>query len=406
MMQPFIKHFLISSLFSFLSITILGQSIILSLNTNVNDISNWTYGDYINNHIEKVTAYSYKISKNGKPKKDSSLLYSREITKDSNKIFGIISISFVQPHKPLSMSLFKFEEKYNNKNQVLREFTEPVNIVKKVEYGSTEYYITQEETLYEYDNSNRLIKKTYTPYNNYYSISKYTKDTFHLLSIQKKIDEYVYNEKGLEIFNYHSVDSMRYLPTERYKTDSNSVTCSYCHSRYLNQDKTYNENGKLKVWTWYNTDGRTHTKKYYYYDDNSNLIKQVDSTGWYFTIPYLESTTFYEYSDTGKIVTKINNTEVRFGSTAKKIITKYNLNNQITSECSFTDSTESCSKYFYTYDKDKLKSITFIDNESNKSEIHFIYNTRGMLFEKKELLNNKLKRLTKYYYSFASTHPL
>jgi hypothetical protein len=339
--------------------------------------SQWTYADYIKNNVKKVEAYSYKIKNKGKITKDSLLLYRREIDKDSNKIFGINCNDLIQLHGPkFFLTGYKFETIYNNKGQVIMELDEPIDIEKKVEFGSVSYHINKNETLYEYDNNNKLIKKTYIPFNNYYDVSKYTKDTFHLLYIQKKIDEYVYNDKGLEIMNYETVDSSRYLPTKHYKPDSSSVTCSYCHSRYLNGDKTYNENGKLKVCTWYTTEGKIHTKKYYYYDDNNNLIKQVDSTGWYFTtiLPYWESTTTYEYSDTGKIVTKINNTEARFGSATKQIVTKYDSKNQIVSECSANDSTEICTNYFYTYDKERLTSVTSVENNKNKLEKYFSYN--------------------------------
>lgn len=379
---------------------VFGQSSNTLFYTGGNDLSQWTYPDYIKNDIKKIEAYSYKIKKNGKLTKDSLLLYRQEIDKGNNKIFGINCNTVIQSHGPTFLTWYKFETAYNDKGQVIKELDEPINIEKKVEYGSLRYDINKNETVYEYDNSKKLIKKTYIPIHNYYSISKYTKDTFHLLSIQKKIDEYFYNDNGLEISNYHTVDSSRYLPTKNYKKDSGSVTCSYCHSRYLNGDKTYNENGKLKIWTWYTTEGKIHTKKYYYHDSNNNLIKQVDSTGWYFTtiLPYWESTTFYEYSDTGKVITKINNTEARFGSTTKKIITKYDIKNQVKSECSTKDSTENCTNFFYTYDKDKLTSVISVNNNNDKLETYFRYNLQGMLFEKKVIYNNKTTQLTRYYY--------
>ena len=381
---------------------LLAQSSNSIFNTGSNDLLQWTYSDYAKNKIKKVEAYSYKVKRNGRLEKDSLLLYRQEIDKDSNRVFGINSSTVIQSHGPMFLVWYKFETTYNNRGQIIREFDEPVNIEKKVEYGSLRYDVNKNETLYEYDKNNKLTKKTYTPIHNYYSISEYTKDTFHLLSIQKKIDEFFYNDNGLEISKYHTVDSSRYLPTKSYKKDSGSVTCSYCHSRYLNDDKTYNENGTLKVQTWYTTEGKIHTKKYYYYDSNNNLVKQVDSTGWYFTtiLPYWESTTLFEYSDSGKVVTKINNTEARFGSSTKKVITKYNIKNQVVSECSIIDSTENCTNISYTYDRDNLTSEISVDSDGNRLETYFSYNLQGMLFEKKVIYKNKITQLTRYFYEY------
>ncbi|MEI9958971.1 MAG: hypothetical protein WDM90_22255 [Ferruginibacter sp.] len=349
---------------------------------------------------EKQRHILIKIKKNGKIANDSILLCRREINKDSNKVFGINYNSVMYIHGPSLLSWSKFERYYNDSGQIIKEFEEPINVKKKVKYGSLEYEINRDETFYEYNNKNKIAKKIYSPIHNFYSISKYTKDTFHLRSINAKIDEYFYNDQDLEISRYHTDDSSRYLPTNYYKP-SKAATCSYCHSRYLNQDETYYENGKLKVWTWYTSEGKIHSKKYFYYDGNSNLIKQVDSTGWYFeTIPpYWESTTLYEYSDTGKVAIKTNNTETRFGSSIKKSITLYSSNGQVKSECSINDSTETCWKYFYKYEKNNLISIVSIDNDQNKLETYFLYDLKGFLIERKIIYKGRVTELTRFFYN-------
>lgn len=365
-----------------------------------NEFQSLTYQEFIKNNIKKVEAYSYKIKKSGKVSKDSLLLYRQEFDKDSNKIFGVNCNRVYQSHGPTYLTWYSFQTFYNSKGLVIKDIDSPMDIERKKEYGSLQYDIYQNVSTYKYDSLGNQTYESNQHFDDYISISKYTKDTFQLHSVQAKIYETYYNDKGQKISRYYTSDSTRYLPTKSYKVDSNSVKCSYCHSRCLNGDYVYDESGNIKIWTWYTTENKIHSKKYYYYDSSKRLIKQVDSTGWYFTttLPYWESTTTYEYSDTGKIVTKIYNSQDKFGVNSNRNVTHYDTNGMIKSECSITDSTQSCTKYLYTYDNNKLTSEIFIDTNNEKIETCFLYNLRGLLIEKKVIYQNKITQLTRYFY--------
>lgn len=364
------------------------------------EFQGWTYQDFIKNNVKKIEAYSYQIKKNGKVSKDSLLLYRQVFDKDSSKVSGKKYNRVFQSHGPSYLTWYSFQTYYDKNGRVVIDIDSPLGIEKRKEYGSLRYNIYQNITTYKYDSLGNQTYDCFQYFDDYISISKYTKDTFHFRSVKAEIYETYYNEKGQKISRYFTRDSTRYLPTSSYKPDTGSVKCIYCDPRYLNDDYTYYENGKVRTWIWYTKEGKVHSKKYYYYDNIGNLIKQVDSTGWYFTtiLPYWESTTIFEYSDSGKVVTNIYNTEARFGSSTNKIVTKFNSKNQITSECSIRNSSETCTNYFYTYEKEKLTSEISVDNKNNKSETYFRYNLKGLLYESKVIYNNKITQLTRYYY--------
>ena len=366
-----------------------------------NEFQSWTYQDFVKNNVKKVESYSYEIKKNGKISKDSLLLYRQELDRDSNKVFGKNCSRVFQSHGPSYLTWHSFQTYYDKKGHIIKNIDNPSGIEKiKSKFGTLEWDIYQNISTCKYDSAGNLTYENNQHFDNSYSVYRNSKDTFHLCSVQAKIYEIYYNEKGQKISRYFTRDSTRYLPTNSYKTDTSSVTCMYCDPKYLNDDYTYYENAKVKTWIWYTREGKIHSKKYYYYDNSGNIIKQVDSTGWYFTtiLPYWESTTTYEYSDSGKVITKIYNTEARFGSSTKRTVTIFNSKDHITNECSVTDSSEICTNYFYTYDKEKLISVISIDNDKDKLETYFRYTFHGLLYEKKVVYQDKITQLTRYYY--------
>ena len=346
--------------------------------------------DFIDNNLTKVSAYSYSINKKGKLQKDSLLLYRQQFDITQNKLYGLNSMS--ELHRPSFLTWYEFETYYNANGQVMKEVRKPKDI--KTEYGSTEYNVVTFETEYEYDDQQREIKKTNKVIEHSYFTSKYTKDTFHLHIIKNpKIDEYVYNSDNQKIKRFHTVDSTRYLRTKSSNPDkdSNTVSCSYCHSRYLNVEWKYNADGKLTEWISYTMENLIHTKQYYFYDEQQRLIKQIDSTGWYLstTEPYWKSTTTIQYSDTGRIVTKIDNTE--------KTVSYFDTNDKLVKECTFYNTGKNpCTQF--VYDKNKLiREQTFFGNGSDGTTECY-YNTKELLSEERTYRNGKLTAVIRYYY--------
>lgn len=382
---------------------VFGQRSNAIFNMGTNDLQEWSRQDFIDNNLNKISAYSYTISKKGKQKKDSLLLYRKEFDISKNKVFGLNSSTVAQSHGSTFLTWQDFETFYNINGQVIKEISRPKNIEKKVEYGSTNYDVIIDETDYEYDNLNREIKRTYKKVDHYYSISKYTKDTFHLHTIERpKIDEYFYNSDNQKTKWYHTVDSTRYLKTESYDPEkvSNSARCSYCDSRYLNVEWIYDTNKNLKEWISYTSENLIHTKKNYFYDDQKRLSKQIDSTGWYFSTmkPYLKSTTTFQYLDTGKIVTKIDNTKEGFTSSMPKTISYFDNDDRFIKRCVFSAINESCTEYYYVYDNNKIIKQEIIFCKGISSTTEFYYNEKGLLREVRTLRNGKLTKLIRYYY--------
>lgn len=387
MKRPFSIILLLINYFCF------GQYSRTTFSYDYNDFQEWTYQDFLKNNVKKIEAYYFKFKKNGKISKDSVLAYKQQLEKSNNKVFGVNCYTVFQDHGPNYLSWYKFETFYNNKNQVIKDVSEPILIEKERKFGSLSYELIKDENLYEYDINDHLTKKTYNHIVDYYSIFLLDKDTFHSHSIKPKVYENIYNEKGQEIADYYTDDSTRYLPTKSYKPDSISAYCFSCSPRYLNGKKEYYDNGKLKIWTLYTYHNEVHTKKYYYYDNSLNLIKIVDSTGWYFKTspPSLESTTYYTYNGT----TLIEMIKLRDNV---KTTERYDSLSNIIGICMKIDSTETCTHNTYIYKNNKISSIISINNNINKTEIYLTYNSKGLLFEKRVLYNSKLNHLERYYY--------
>jgi hypothetical protein len=368
-----------------------------------NELQDWSRQDFVDNNLTKISAYSFTITKKGKLKKDSLLLYRQELDLSKNKIFGLNSNAVVQSHGPTYLTWYEFETFYNSTGQVIKEISRPKVFEKKVEFGSTHYNIISDETDYDYDSINRLVKSINKRIDRYFSISKYTKDTFQLHSIDRpKIDEYIYNSDNQKIKWYHTVDSTRYLKTNTYnpEEDSNPVRCSYCHPRYLNVKWIYDNNKNLIEWISYTSENLIHTKRNYFYDDQNRILKQIDSAGWYITTikPYWESTTSYLYTDTGKVVTEINNTKDRFVSSTPNTTSYYDNNGRLIKLCVFSDSTEKCTAYSYVYDNNNLiKEETILSNGTVISS-EFYYNSKGLLREERNFKNKDLVMLIRYHY--------
>lgn len=381
-----------------------GQKSNTVFSTGSNDLFEFTYSDFLESGVKKIEAYSFEIKKNGRIKKrDSTLLLQKEIDLNSNIVFGINCNINYQSHGPAFYSWYKFEEHYDDQNRLSKYKSSPIEIEKTKEYGSTTYDVVTDITTLDYDTTGNLIEKVYLRDEHHYSISKYTKDTFHLHTIYRpKIDEYLYNSKNQKLKWFHTVDSTRYLKTESYdpKNDSDAVRCSYCHSRYLNVEWVYNNKDNLIEWVSYTDEGLIHTKRNYFYDNQDRLTKQIDSTGWYFSTiePYWESTTSYDYTDSTKTKTKINNAEARFGSSTPKTITTFDVDGRITSSCSFFDSAETCTKYSYLLTDDQLQESKIEFPDGRQIIERFTFNKDGHLTEERYFLDNSLIRLVKYYY--------
>lgn len=377
-----------------------GQKSNTIFSTGSNGVQNWTYQDFIDNDINRIQAFSFNIKKNGKVKKDSIKLYDQSIDLKTNTVSGINCNLNWQSHGPSFLTWYKFTDSYNDKGLLEKHLDQPLEVIKTKEFGSLNWNINLNETVFEYNEKGLKTKKIYNRIENYYSVSKYTKDTFHLYSVHPKIYEYEYNLNGQEIRNYHTDDSTRYFKTNSYTPDSNSVTCSYCDPRYLNGEKEYDSNGNLKKWIWYTRKNEIHSKKYYFYDDSNNLIKRIDSTGWYYSTkePYWQSTTTYNYSDSGKTETVNYYTEDRFESSTQKTSTEYDENGRILSQCSFTDSTQTCDNYSYKYENNNLIRVYADYKDKSKATTEYKYSQTNLLIEERHLYNGKLTSLTKYYY--------
>ena len=364
---------------------------------------NWTYNDFIENNVNKVSKYSIPLRKNGKIKRrDSTLLFTKEIDLDNNTVFGINSSLVIVTHVGSHLTWNRFQNYYNENGLIIKETSSPLEVKKKKEFGFIEYDENVGETIYEYDITENLKRKEYRTTKNHYSIYESSKDTTHLKTIYRpKIYEYFYNSDNQEFKQFHLVDSTRYLETKNYNSANkkDAVTCSDCIPKYLSIEWKYDLQKRLTEWISYTRKNKLHTKKYYFYDEENRLKKQIDSTGWYiYDKPIWESTKTYEYDLNKTTETITNNTESSFGSYYKQEITVFDTNNNILSECKITSERKECSDYSYNWENGKL-----VEKVTTKSDGKIIteklkYNNLNLLTEKSEYRNGKRIELIKYHY--------
>ena len=375
---------LINSIFSF------GQ------NENLNQI----YVDWENPknferyNIKKVAVYSKKIKKNGKIKKDSLLLAKYEYDKSNNIIKGINHNLIVMFHGGEShLKFYSFENQYLSDSLIIKKETKEIPKVSKDKIVNNSFI-----ELYKYDNLNRLIyDKNYSEENEYELSKKDT--TAHYRSISyPKTKEYEYDFKNRVIKEYFTRDSSEYhINSYKDKKITSYKSCSSCDEKYMDQERKYDDD-KLLEWTTYTYKKEKHTKRNYFYDENQNLVKQIDSSGWYFINrkPYLDSTTEIIYNQEGKIITSIENNSKPFPILYNKTIQYFDKNNLLIKKENHSENQIDTHEYFY--ENSILKYETSKYGKDNVIRFEYSYGKKGLLKEVKHYIGDKLVNIERYYY--------
>lgn len=347
-------------------------------------------------NVKKVTVYSKDIKKNGKIKKDSLLLKQYEYYKENSTIKGTNHNWLIISHGGgSSREYYNFENEYSKDNLITRKSLFHLSEEKK-EKEKIEHNSTIEE--FEYDSFNNVIKNIV--YNKNESIYLFKNDTTHLfISINNpKITEFEYDSKNRKIKQFQSTDSTTYYSKFDMKSEFKvSKSCTYCEEKYLAQEWKYDEN-KLLEWTTYTYKKEKHTKRNYFYDENKNLVKQIDSTGWYFTNkrPYLDSNTEIVYNQYGKVITTIDNKNKTFPKYYYKTIQYFDKNNFLIRDEKYSENQIDIKEYFY--ENTILKYDTSKYGKSETIKFEYLYNEKGLLKEIKHLIGNKLVNIERYYY--------
>lgn len=369
---------LINSIFSF------GQ------NENLNQI----YVDWENPknferyNIKKVAVYSKKIKKNGKIKKDSLLLAKYEYDKSNNIIKGINHHLIIMLHGGESqLKFYSFENQYFSDSLIIKRETKETPKVSKDKIVNNSFV-----ELYKYDNLNRLISDKKYSEENEYELSKKDTTAHYKIISYPKTTEYEYDSKNRFIKQYITRDSSEYyINLKNYNSISTSKSCSYCEEKYLDQERKYDD--KLLEWTTYTYKKEKHTKRNYFYDENQNLVKQIDSTGWYLGKPSLSSIKEIRYNDNIKIEIQTNfNDDFYFKKETKKFD-----NNQLVYELLEAKYPEYNVETTYTYSVNSIKKTTNRFKNGITVE-EYLFNKNGLLIEQKTYLNAILIEYKKYYY--------
>lgn len=352
------------------------------------------------NSISKAEVYEFKIKK-GKVKKDSILIESAFYDKVQNKIHGVMRNYIYYSHGPAKPYFENYEKIYNNKNKLILDIITPVD--KKTDrYGYfIEISFPTSITKYIYDDDiNEYIEKTYKSVNAIITVDKKNKDTVsEFIYDQEQHFFYEYDDNKLQ-YTYSSKDSI-VIKSKNHLFDTimaaTEVDCRTCYTKRRDSQNVYIDNLK-KIMISYTEEGGIHSKKYFFYDDHKRVLKQIDSTGWiHKTIqPYQESETTYRYNANG-FTKQIKNFKTEFSASSKNTII-YNDKGYIISDCYYYTDEEKCTFFEYIYHKDKVVQIIEIDNDGKKIFTYFKYNKHGLVTEEKDVINDKIINLLRYYY--------
>lgn len=340
-------------------------------------------------NVKKVTVYSKEIKKNGKIKRDSLLLTKYEYDKSKGIIKGINHDLVVVSHgRGNFLEFYSLENQYFSDSLIVKRETKEIPKVSKDKIVNNSFV-----ELYKYDKLNRRIfEKKYSEENEYRLSKKDT--TAHYRSISYPItEEYEYDSKNRLIKRYITRDSSEhYINLINYNRITTSKFCNYCNEKYLDQEWKYDKE-KLLEWTSFTYQKSKHSKRNYFYDENKNLVKQIDSTGWYLGKPSLSSIKEIRYDDNIKIEiqTKFND-----GSYFKKETRKFD-NNQLVYELLEAEYPEYNIETTYIHSKNSIKKTTNRFKNGITVEEYF-FDKKGLLIEQKIYLNAILVEYKKYYY--------
>ena len=347
-------------------------------------------------NLKKVTVFSKDVKNNGKIKRDSLLLKQYEYNKEKSTIKGTNhNWLFINHGGGSHRQYYNFENDYSKDNFITKRLTFYLSKEKR-EKDKINHNSTIEE--FKYDSFGNIIKNIF--YNKREEIYILKKDTIDLfISINNpKIIQFEYDLKNRKTKKYISIDSTTYYSKFDMKSDFKiSKSCSHCEEKYLQQEWKYDDD-KLLEWTTYTYKSEKHTKRNYFYDENKNLVKQIDSSGWYLINrkPYLESTTEIVYNQEGKIVTSIDNLNKLLPKHYNKTIQYFDKNNLLIKEEKHSENQIDTHEYFY--ENSILKNETSKYDEDAVIRFEYSYNEKGLLKEIKHYIGEKLVNIERHYY--------
>jgi hypothetical protein len=354
--------------------------------------------NFIKHNLNNVSVYSYEIKKNGKIKKDSLLLKNYVFDKEKSTINGINHNSLFINHGGGSKRLYySFLNQYVKDSLLSKRIDEEILDKKRKSY---EIKFIENITEYKYDSLNRKIEElSYSKINtvNFYS-KKDTLSRFISIQSPKRI-EYEYDNKNRIIKQFKSTDSTIYHSKFDMKSDfKSSRSCVYCEEKYFQQEWKYQDSNLIEQ-TNYTYKKEKHTKKNYFYDEDANLIQQIDSTGWYFSEgkPYLDSTKDIAYNKNGKVITSIEKSDKTFKKHHYKTIIYFNKENFMVKREEYSEG--KIDVHNYNYKNSKLISKTTNYGESDIIKFEYLYNEKGLIKEQKHFINNRLVEIERYYYN-------
>ncbi|RYD93833.1 MAG: hypothetical protein EOP54_18545 [Sphingobacteriales bacterium] len=170
------------------------------------------------------------------------------------------------------------------------------------------------------------------------------------------------------------------------------VTSNYT---YYDFEKFYDESGEIVRSTETTEDGEVRDVTN---QDTASVVTSVDSQGRTLTEKIYRSVITYQYNDAGFAKSIIY--ALPGSGMPVKTVEVYNAKGYATSVChTFTTDSEECDYYEYTYQNDKVATMTQTNCRNQKLLSFYKYNSSGLLTEEKVTFEGKTTSLMRYYYN-------
>ncbi len=356
----------------------------------------WHKNEWVTKKIKSVSCYTYTVSKKGKVKKDSILEYRKTVDYTSKKISGLMRDYSDLAWRKKDLKYLASEELFDKNGNMVRQTYSPLTKTCETRGDLKECIFEKNETVYQYDSLDRISKETRFKLVSTQTVFKGSTDTIHQKSWQiPTITEFGYEANGKISSQYYTRDSTRYEHQDPKKV---TASCLYCEPRHLEQSWKYNEKSELTQWISYTKDGAKHSKNDFEYDSQGRPTRQIDSTGWHIGIGkknWLRTKT-YEYTPQGKIVTTQSNPEETYSLTSKTI-SYLNSNGETTKKISYLGEGKN-EETVFVYSGNLKMSETATTSDGQKTVVEYRYSAKGDLIEERVIKNQKLSRLTRYFY--------
>ncbi len=343
--------------------------------------------------IREIKVYSYTI-KNNRVKRNRVLVKSAIYDSKKNCVSGVQCDRYDYTNPKNLNYLDKYEHQYDSLNRISTVTDEALTPNEETYKEYIEKRLGRDQIMYFYDKAGNLTYQVNKGYADKWEIGREKRDTLSISKISAAQYYYYGYANGKQIDMFQKTDSIETIRIDKRtnKTTKNNDCASSCTPKIKIFERFYNNTGQKAVAISYDKWNKIESKYYYFYDDRSRLIEQIDSTGFgEGKKPYRERKITNEYSEKNRKETEIS----YINGVAYKSITIFDDHDLI---ISISDDENMLRHIEYEYKGEKMVQRTITDFDNKVYVVYLKYDNKGLLEEEKHTTNGKLVAVLRYFY--------